>query len=470
MKRADAIPLVLLLALGLAGGCAHYEAKPLAPADTAAAFQSRTLDDPGLREFMAATEWPRRAWDLDALLQAALYYEPSLDVARAEAGVAEAAGITARARPNPSVGVAPEYTGNAAAGVSPWTLGLNFDLPIETGRKRGYRVAHAEQLSEVVRLQLAEAAWAVRSHVRAALADHLFAQRESELLQSEIAGRAEVVRRMEQRFAAGDVSRTEVDAARTPLVQSRVAQRAADGRVHETRAGLASALGLPVAALDGVALEWPDLEKLPDVQAASAAAVQDAGLLNRLDVRRAMADYAVAERALQLEFAKQYPDVRLLPGYTFDQGEHKFALGAGVELPVLNRNEGPIAEAKARREKAAAEFLALQARVIGELAKARAQYAAALAELHEVEGSLPELQARTEKLTRRAVELGEADRLALASVRLQGVVVARARLDALRRAQTALGALEDAVQRPLAPSSTWPEIPATPRREAKESK
>ena len=162
--------------------------------------------------------------------------------------------------------------------------------------------------------------------------------------------------------------------------------------------------------------------------------------------------------------------MHLQPGYIFDQGEHKFAFGASVELPVLNQNQGPIAEAKARREKVAAQFLALQAQVIGELQKARAQFQSGLAELKEVETSLTELQDRTEKLTRRAVELGETDRLALASVQLQRIVVKRARLDALRHAQTALGALEDAVQRTLSPAMPLPEMPRSNPRETKEQK
>lgn len=474
MYRRRLLPLIVHFVF--VAGCAHYSPAPLAPAETLRQLETRSLADADLRAFIATNEpdaakdWPRKSWDLPTLTLTAFFFHPSLDVARANVAVVQSGIVTANARPNPSVGFGPEYTGNPGAGNSAWTLGLNFDLPIETAGKRGYRVAHAEQLTEATKLQLAEAAWVVRSRVRVAFVEHLLAQRETDLLQTEIAARAEVVRRMEQRFEAGDVSRTEVDAARTQFVQSRVAARTVAGHVQQTRGSLAAALGLPPAALDGVALEWPEMEKLPDAQALSATAIQDVGLLNRLDVRRALADYAGTERALQLQFAKQYPDVRLVPGYTFDQGDHRFALGVGVELPVLNRNEGPIAEARARRAKAAVEFLALQAQVIGELAKARAQYDAALAELGEVEGSLTELQLRTEKLTRRAVELGEADRLALASVRLQGVVVARARFDALRRAQTALGALEDAVQRPLVPSTPLPEIPADPHREVKELK
>ncbi len=464
------------LVLGLASGCVHYEPRQFAPEQNVTSFESRTLAGAGLRAFIetnapeSANEWPRQSWDLPALTLVAFYYHPSLDVARANVGVAEAGVITAGGRPNPSVSLSPEYVINPDAGMSPWLLGLNFDIPIETAGKRGYRIALAKQLTEAAKLQVAEAGWAVRSHVRGSLLEHLLALRAIDLLQAEIFTRSNVVHLMERRFALGEVSRTEVDAARTQLVQARVALRAAEGGVQESRVAIATALGLPPSAVEGAKFDWPNFEKLPEEQAVSAAAVQTAGLLNRLDVRRAVAEYAASERALQLEIAKQFPDVHLQPGYTFDQGEHQFAFGASVALPVLNQNQGPIAEAKARREKVAAQFLALQAQAIGELEKARAQLQGALAELKEVETSLTELQDRTEKLTQRAVELGEADRLALSSVQLQRIVVARARLDALRRAQTALGALEDAVQRPLGPSTPVPQVPLTNLREAKESK
>ena len=53
-------------------------------------------------------------------------------------------------------------------------------------------------------------------------------------------------------------------------------------------------------------------------------------------------------------------------------------------------------------------------------------------------------------------------RLSLDAVEIQLSVLARARLDALARSQPALGNLEDAVQRPLAPGEAFlaPESPA----------
>src|SRR2546422_341076 len=124
--------------VALAGGCVHYQPKPLSPAATMAGLESRSLSDEGLREFLEANdssgaqEWPRRSWDLRGLTLAAFYYHPSLDVVRAQVGVAEAGVITAGGRPNPSVSLSPEYTINPDTGLSPWLFGVNFDIPIET--------------------------------------------------------------------------------------------------------------------------------------------------------------------------------------------------------------------------------------------------------------------------------------------------------------------------------------------------
>lgn len=465
--------LFLLVATVAFSGCVSYQPKPLTPSQTETQFNSRTLDDAGLKAFIdkyspeSVKEWPRSSWDLNALTLAALYYHPSLDVARSHVGAADARVITAGARPNPSLSVAPGYTDSPE---SPWLFSLSFDLPVETAGKRGLRIAQAKQLTEAARLQLAEAGWQVRSRLRAALLEYLLTRRHIELLEAEITVRSNAVHLMERRFAVGEVSRTEVDAARTQVVQARVALRTAEGRAAESLVALAEALGLSPQTLAGVVFEWPELEAPPGEQEASAEAVQRSGLLNRLDVRRSLFEYAAAEADLRLEVAKQYPDIRFGPGYSFDDGINKYTLGVTLTLPLLNQNQGPIAEATARREKIAAQFLVLQARVIGELHKAHAQYRAALAELKEVDTSLTELQDRTEQFTRLAVELGEADRLALTSIQLQRIVVRRARLEALRHAQTALGALEDTVQRPLAPAMPLPEISSANPRNTEEQK
>ncbi len=450
--RTKLTPVVA--ALGVLTGCVKYHPKPLEPPRLEREYRARSLTDVGLRSFVEAnagakpSQWPPAQLNIETLTLVASYYNPELAVARARVGTAEAAIRTARGRPNPSLSIGAGWTNSPE---SPIVFHFDPGFAVETAGKRGHRILQAQRLAEVARLELAEAGWRVRSRVRSALLDHLLAVRELELLEAEAQVRAESVKILEQRLSAGEVSRPDVDRATTEWSSTQLAIRAAQGRVADTRVTLAGAIGVPVSALEGTKFGWPAFETPPRQEDLPLAAVQRAGLLNRLDVRRALMEYAVSETALQLEVAKQYPDIQWNPGYSFDEGHHKFALGPSLTLPIFNRNRGPIGEARARREEAAARFVALQAQAIGEIEKGLAQYKSALAELAQAETQLVTVHQRREAATRRAVEIGETDRLALTGIRVQRAVSARARLEALSKAQAALGALEDAVHHPLSP-------------------
>jgi hypothetical protein len=80
----------------------------------------------------------------------AVFYD--LDVARAGWGVAKAGVITAGSIPNPSVNFRPQYNDGTVGGLSPWTLGFNLYIPLESARKRGYRVEKAAALGETAHI------------------------------------------------------------------------------------------------------------------------------------------------------------------------------------------------------------------------------------------------------------------------------------------------------------------------------
>ena len=180
-----------------------------------------------------------------------------------------------------------------------------------------------------------------------------------------------------------------------------------------------------------------------------------------------MADYAASESALKIEIAKQYPDIHLNTGYEYDQGLQKWGLlGFGVELPLLNRNEGPIAQAEARRKQAAARFEALQAKVIAELDRALSVYQMAVKSREGAEALLA-TQRKQQESVEQQVRAGAADRLDLLTAQLELAASELALEDGQTRLHQALGALEDAVQRPLA---TWPDLEQSRAAQAKQEK
>src|SRR6185295_19578845 len=87
---------------------------------------------------------------------------------------------------------------------------------------------------------------------------------------------------------------------------------------------------------------------------------RDLALLGGLELRRARVEYELAETELHAAVVAQYPDVHIAPGYTWDQGDHKFAFGASFELPLFHTNQGAIGEASARRDTARSRFEAAQ--------------------------------------------------------------------------------------------------------------
>lgn len=441
----------------LLAGCTTFQSRPLSPTDIASAFERRTLDEPGLKRYIDANthRTSPTVWNLETLSLAALYFHPDLDVARAQRAVADAGVISAGARPNPGVSASLEKNMDASAGTSPWTRNLGLDIPIETAGKRDARVEQAQSLAQTARLHIAVIAWQVRSRVRTQLLDLYAAQQRATLLQQQHIAQADLVRLLEQRLTAGMVSRPDVTQARIAFAQSNIALTAAQQQAAEARAALAAAVGVPLHALRDLAIVFDDFQQTPAVVELSPQTLRREALLARADLLAALADYAAAESALRLEIARQYPDVNLAPGYSWDAGAVKWSLGVSLLLPVLNHNQGPIAEADARRAEQAARFTALQARVLGDIDQALTGYQAARRQ-QSVAESLLDAQISRQHAINAQFDAGEVDRLALASARQELLDAARARLDARVQMQRSVGALEDALQQPLAAHAVYP--------------
>ena len=436
-------------------GCASYNPEPLNPSEVARQFESRSLTNPGLCAYLDANAaaqpfvCPPPEWNLERLTLAGFYFSPAMAVAAAQVRSADAAIVSAGARPNPVVGLGPQYDVRSTPNFTPWALGFfSLDLPIETAGKRGYRIAQAERLADAARLAAGETAWTVRSRIRAAMLQFLLDTRGSDLAAQEQDALALTAALVAARVRAGEASQPELDLAQSDLQNARLKAAEAEARVPADRNALAAAIGLPVDALDGVKLVWTTLQSPPDERSLAPETVQRLALLNRIDLRRELAQYAAANEGLKLEIAKQYPDLRLAGGYSWEGGENIFELGPSVELPIFNQNQGPIAVAEARRKEVAAQFLAMQAGIIAEARTALVNYRGALAAL-EAARSAAKYQAGRYEQASRATAVGESDAIALAAIRLQDLAAQQTLLRAVSVAQTALGALENSMQRPL---------------------
>ncbi len=436
-------------------GCATYHREPLEPAAIAQQFNSRSLSKPDLCEYLNAnlgakpSTCPPPEWDLASLTLVGFYYSPDLAVADARVREADAAVITARARPNPTVHVGPQYRESISPNFAPWGIGsFSLDLPLETAGKRGYRIAEAQRLADAARLAAGETAWMVRSRIRTALLQLLLDVRAQDLAAREEETLSQIAILFTQRVQAGGASQPELSLAMSSLQGAKLKSAQANARVSEDRSVLSAALGLPVEAIDSARFSWLTFDSPPNQQSLSAATIQSLALLNRIDLRRQLEQYAAADEALKLEIAKQYPDIDISGGYSWEGGENIFELGPTAVLPVFNQNQGPIAEADAHRKVLAAQFLAAQAGIIAQSRAALIRYRGALIALQAAR-SAAELQAKRLDQAKRALAVGESDTVVLAETQLQDLDAQQTNLTSLTNAQTDLGALEDSIQRPL---------------------
>lgn len=451
MNRACVSPHLtccsLIFSLILLSGCARFKPEPISPETTADNFDSRSLTNENLRAFLQTNhviaEWPCRTWDLNTLTCAAFYYQPALAEARAQLASTQASEVTAGQRPNPTLSVSPTYDTTTSP---PWIPGVSLDIPLETAGKRSKRIAQAKSLSEAARWDFIAAAWQTRSHVRAALLSLYTARENERLLAKQEFAQSNVVHLTQGQFNAGVASSSDLAQARVVADTVRLSREDAIGQTKTSQVQLASAIGLPARALDEAQFDFSELEKLPDNL--TKPEVRRTAVLNRTDIRSALAQYAASQSALQLEIAKQYPDVHLNPGYELDQTDNKWTLGLSVDLPVLNQNQGPIAEATAKRKQAAAHFLSVQANAISEIDVALAVYGVALKKLELAKALQSDLQRQFDSVRAQA-DAGEVDALSLANAQATYYTGAQNHLDALIKAQEALGALEDAMQSPL---------------------
>jgi outer membrane protein TolC len=210
--------------------------------------------------------------------------------------------------------------------------------------------------------------------------------------------------------------------------------------------GLAGALGLPLDTARAIELSFEELEALPEAPAPQD--IQRDALLNRLDMRRRLLEYAAADSAVKLEVLRQYPTLTLRPGYLWDQGDSVWILGANLLLPPTLGNAPAIKQAEAQREAAAEVALQQQAAILAEGQAALATYRQSAIGYRSAQAASHMQLARSSQ-AQKQFDAGYVDRLDLSLSRLEMIVVDRNAYIARIEAERALGRLEDAVQRPL---------------------
>ncbi len=413
--RLATITVAGLIALGTSG-CQSYERRPLDMAGHHGAFLARTPESPEVQAFAEALA--ARPLEITGFNPAdgvscaeaeliALVFNADLRLARLRAGVTRASAENAGLWEDPTIGV--DLTRIIESTPEPWKAfaSVGITIPI-SGRleieKQRAGVEHAAELARV-----AQREWAVRMSVRRAWSEWSALDAQLSATRDFLARVDQVLSIVDKMEQAGEMARTEARLFRIEKATKASELAVLEVRAREADLGLRQLMGIsPDAPLrfqaDGIGL----------ARAGSRLAVEPAELESRSPAMLvAAAEYEIAEKTLELEVRKQYPDLHIGPGYGNEDGQNQVLLGLSVPIPILNANRRGIAEARAQRELARAGAEATLEQTIGSLRAAEARLRAATLRRQTLETEIVPLVDAQYADAREVARLGEVNTLVL---------------------------------------------------------
>lgn len=393
----------LLLAIPLAGGCQTYESVPLRDEAVLSAWRDRSVALPLVSEF--AAEQSRLTgsesvfnsadgidlWEAEAV---ALLFNPSLRTARLSARVSQVGSAEAGRWDDPRLGIDAERIISGAD--SPWIVGglLNLTIPLSGRLAVEKHLAGAE--ADVELLKVLEQERSVVAELRRMWADWSAAKMRAQVIEQSISDLTVFSVAAGKLRDAGEIDPTDARLFDIDLVRRRgqllTARRLAARLESELREQMGLSPAAPLALSATLTVQPVDSE-LPATQ--------------HIKVQVVRAEYAVAERALELEIRKQYPDLDLGGGFGRDQGDSRILGGISVPLPLLNGNRRGIVEATARRDAVRAAFEQQLLAIDSAIARSRAELSAASEQLEQIRQDLIPLVDRQLIDARRLLDVGE---------------------------------------------------------------
>ena len=409
---AKRLPLLCLIALVLTC-CQRYRPSPLDGQVHAQRWAARDLGAPEVADYAARLGYPSRdsfnTGDGVSLREAevvALFFNPRLRVARLKARVPLAAAREAGRWEDPELAIDGQRIVESVD--EPWVLGgtVNLTIPL-SGRLRVERAkAFADANTEQFRAYGEELA--VLADLRRAWAEWTGAGQRRELAAQYLSDLDEVLKGTEGLLRAGEIDRTDVRPFQIERASQRAELQSLEFEQRQREAAIKALLGL---------LPEAPVELLPSFpQPATPVSTADRRRWlreNHPAVLLARAEYAASERALELEVRRQYPDVAVGGGLGTEEGQSRILFGAGLPLPLLNRNRRAIAEARASREVARAAAEGTVEDLVGRLFRAELTAESARRRREAIERDVIPLADQQVADLRRLGQLGDFNTLIL---------------------------------------------------------
>lgn len=319
-------------------------------------------------------------------LMMALMRNPELRAFSWEVRASEAAALQAGLLHNPTIGADLQDLG---VSVSPESVPqpqatLTLSQIIELGGKRTKRREAAALSRDLAGWDYEAKRIDLFTQVSQAFADLLRAQQQSALTEETVRLAEETARVVSERVRAGKVSPIEEIRANVALASAGIERDRAGKELEAARKRLAATWGSMT----------PRFEKGEGTLEAVSPIPSLAQLAERLSQNPELARWAteIAQRqaTVDLERSRTIPDLTLMGGIRRYEttGDNVFIIGLSLPLPLFNRNQGGIQEARDRMAKGEEERRAAEMHVTTALSEAYRALSTAHAEATALEKSV----------------------------------------------------------------------------------
>jgi cobalt-zinc-cadmium efflux system outer membrane protein len=294
----------------------------------------------------------------------------------------------ARLLPNPVLDLE-QTTGRWTGSPDERDRSIGVSVPIELGGKRGSRIDLARAELTAAEAEVSERERRLTAEVRMVIADGLASLRELEIADEFGRIDQQTVQFLQTRVNEGDAPPLELNLLRTEVDRMRARRALAIGKLESAILKVKALSGIP--ATDVIRFrETLGGATIPDPPPLATAL--ETALSNRPDLRLARLNEEVANAGLKLARGQVFPDLVLSARYTtgtavFDQTpvgaltdrDKTVTIGASINIPIFNRNQGATLEAQASIAQARRRREFVESMVRAEVGAAYSRYLAAQA-------------------------------------------------------------------------------------------
>jgi cobalt-zinc-cadmium efflux system outer membrane protein len=395
---------------------------------------------------------------LGEAIQTALQNNPQVKSAKAKLAVSNAEIVTAGARLNPAL-----VSDN---GIAEKTYRLGIEQTLELGGKRKQRVALSQANQQVVLGEVNTLILDVRTNVRRAFTQLYNAQQRYQTFNEILSTTEKLLKVASLREKAGDIAKVDVLQSEVAVVNAKNDLQTVTYQVVQSRSTLNALLNQSLSA--DVELEappqqpsWVEAQPIPSQQNQPTVLQGRVGLVDtdleqliqmalthRPEVFQNQQSILVTERQEALAKANRIPNLSLSAGPDWvregDTALNVFVIG-NVQLPVFNRQQGPLQEANAKRLQLQQEQQALKNQIGLEVTNAYTQFVASQERVNRYETELlPKAREVSEK-SRRSFEVGKTSILIPMNAQQAFINTKLGYLQAMQDLQNAISDLERAV-------------------------